>query len=387
MSLSIPALALLSLTASTAWAQSYTATYLPSNAPDHSEQGQSGTNRCGTTSSQTSNCQNAYLNAVDDFCLWAPPEPGAGSVIGNTEGRISSMTRIEVAWCLRDGTGARLIPDGAIQGVQFLQTSEFVQVTGVGDLTKLNIPAGDEGGELDPHGADGNGNPIGGLVFSTAFGPLQQVHEWTNFMSATEFCFRACNPASKNAPTYCQHIYDTMGCDWNMPASGYQKDVFEHCQGEPGEPMGVYGTSTFHQGDPATPAAHAAPASSACTTVATVGTGGASTPASTTAVSASATSSSAPSSSGSSAASSGSSSGSASASSSGSTSAKASSSQSASGSASTIAKTTAAVTGTGTSAAASSTTSSASGAAGARIVGGQWVLGAAAAIGVVLGGL
>lgn len=32
------------------------------------------------------------VNAVDDFCLWAPPEPGAGSVIGNTEGRISSMT-------------------------------------------------------------------------------------------------------------------------------------------------------------------------------------------------------------------------------------------------------------------------------------------------------
>lgn len=28
---------------------------------------------------------------------------------------------------------------------------------GVGDLTKLNIAAGDEGGELDPHGADGNG--------------------------------------------------------------------------------------------------------------------------------------------------------------------------------------------------------------------------------------
>jgi hypothetical protein len=66
-------------------------------------------------------------------------------------------------------------------------------------LTKLNIPANDGGGELDPHGADGNGellpkllvptlltelvsslgNPIGGLVFSTAFGALQQIHEWT----------------------------------------------------------------------------------------------------------------------------------------------------------------------------------------------------------------
>lgn len=43
----------------------------------------------------------------------------------------------------------------------------------------MNVPAGDSGGELDPHGADGNGNPIGGLVFSSAFGELQQIHEWT----------------------------------------------------------------------------------------------------------------------------------------------------------------------------------------------------------------
>lgn len=49
----------------------------------------------------------------------------------------------------------------------------------MGDFTSMNIPAGDTGGELDPHGADGNGNPIGGLVFSSAFGELEQIHEWT----------------------------------------------------------------------------------------------------------------------------------------------------------------------------------------------------------------
>jgi len=53
-------------------------------------------------------------------------------------------------------------------------------------LTSLNIPKGDEGGELDPHGADGNGNPIGGLVFSSAFGTLEQIHEWT---VNTSICF------------------------------------------------------------------------------------------------------------------------------------------------------------------------------------------------------
>ena len=41
-------------------AQTYSATYLPSNAPAQSEQGQAGTNQCGTTANQTSMCQNVY---------------------------------------------------------------------------------------------------------------------------------------------------------------------------------------------------------------------------------------------------------------------------------------------------------------------------------------
>lgn len=93
---------------------------------------------------------NRTVNSLDDWCIFAPPQPGPDSVIGNTE-------RIEVAWCTADGHGTRLIPDGSITGAHFVQTPDYVQITGVGDLTKINIPAGDEGGELDPHGADGNG--------------------------------------------------------------------------------------------------------------------------------------------------------------------------------------------------------------------------------------
>ncbi|ETW77938.1 hypothetical protein HETIRDRAFT_435869 [Heterobasidion irregulare TC 32-1] len=247
-----------------AQAQTYSATYLPSNAPNQTEQGQSGTNQCGNGTSQTSECQNAYLNSVDDFCVFAPPDPGPGSVIGNTE-------RIEVAWCIKSGYGTRVIPDGTISGAHFVQTPDYVQITGVGDLTKINIPAGDEGGELDPHGADGNGNPIGGLVFSSAFGQLQQLHEWTNFVSATEFCFRGCKDGP-NAPALCEHIYDVMGCSWNMPGD-YSNGTFDRCAGDSGEPMGVYGTSTFHQGDPVTPSAHPAPASSSCTPLTSIGNG------------------------------------------------------------------------------------------------------------------
>ena len=157
--------------ASAVLAQTYTATCTPSDAPKTSEQGQSGTNQCGSGSDQTSMCQNVYgasflaprpylgsfaparvgaVNSLDDWCVFAPPEPGADSTIGNTE-------RIEVAWCVQGGHGTRVIPDGTVHGAHFVQTPDYVQVTGVGDFTQINIAKGDEGGELDPHGADGKG--------------------------------------------------------------------------------------------------------------------------------------------------------------------------------------------------------------------------------------
>ena len=54
------------------------------------------------------------------------------------------------------------------------------------------------------------GNPIGGLVFTSAYGQLQQAHEWTNFMAADQFCIRVCKDGPR-APALCQHIYDVMG--------------------------------------------------------------------------------------------------------------------------------------------------------------------------------
>jgi len=197
------------------------------------------------------------MNAVDDFCLWAPPQVGT---IGDTE-------RDEVAWCTRSGRGTRLIPDGTLTGVHFVQTPDYVQWTGQGKFTNINIPSGDEGGELDPHGADGNGNPVGGLVYGNTFSASLQYHEWTSFISDTEFCFRACT--GPNAAENCQHIYDVMGCFWNMPAN-YDAGTFESCLGDDDLPMGVYGTSTWFQGVSPTPPAHPAASSSNCKTVPTV---------------------------------------------------------------------------------------------------------------------
>jgi len=100
-----------------------TATYDPNNLPPTTEQGQTGTNQCGTGSNQTSQCQNIYVNSLRDFCLWgsarsprtcsvltglilySPPEPN--SAVGNVE-------EIVVAYCTSPGRGTRLFPAGTI---------------------------------------------------------------------------------------------------------------------------------------------------------------------------------------------------------------------------------------------------------------------------------
>lgn len=84
-------------------------------------------------------------------------------------------------------------------------------------------------------------------------------------MSDAEFCFRACIGETDQAKAQCQHIYDTMGCHWNMPAN--YNPGFDECQGEVGEPMGVYNGVTFHQGDAVTPDAHDPPKTSDCKNV------------------------------------------------------------------------------------------------------------------------
>ncbi|BGP33320.1 hypothetical protein JCM10296v2_005118 [Rhodotorula toruloides] len=235
--------------------------YSLGNLPHKSENGQTGYNDCGTTDSQSSMCQTAYVNSVTDFCLWAPPTPGGS--IGDTE-------EIEVAWCTASGHGARLMPQGTIHSAHMLVTPHYTQVTGTGDFTKINIQPGDDGGELDPHGATGNGNPVGSLVFSGG----QQIHEWTSFISDKEFCFRICHDAS-DAWLWCQHIYDLQGCAWNEP--GNYGSGFDTCQGDGTDlPPGIYsapggGLSTYQQSQGAAPTPHAAGRSSNCQAVPTVG--------------------------------------------------------------------------------------------------------------------
>ncbi|KAG6897268.1 hypothetical protein C0992_002920 [Termitomyces sp. T32_za158] len=197
---------------------------------------QHGYNLCNsTTENQQSLCQTSFLNSIDDFCLWAPDPVNA--TVADREGEM-------VAWCTKPGRGTRLIPAGALQGVQFMRTPDYVQVVGFIDQTQVNIAVGDWGGELDPHGADLRGNPMGGIMFSNAWSKgnnnaYQQVIEWHNFMGGNAFCLKACDPAGPNAAKFCQHIYDRIGCAYNAPNNA-QNGTFEACLGDNQDFPGIY---------------------------------------------------------------------------------------------------------------------------------------------------
>jgi len=195
---------------------------------------QFGYNICNsTTEGPNSDCQTSWLNSLSDFCLWSSPTP---------DNEVADFEAEAVAWCTQPTHGARLIPSGAITGVQFIRTPGYVQVTGHITLADININPNDDGGELDPHGDDEQGNPLGGLVFSNGFTDqtgIVQVIEWHNFMDGPIFCFKACDPSGPNAAELCQHTLDRIGCAYNAPAA-YQDGVFESCLGDNQDPPGVY---------------------------------------------------------------------------------------------------------------------------------------------------
>ncbi|SAM84366.1 uncharacterized protein UBRO_05606 [Ustilago bromivora] len=240
------------LAAAAASAQSVPAfTYGTANADYF---GVKSTNRNGATNpltpqlntpiNQTSVSRLASINSIDDWCTFGPP--GTGQPLADVE-------EITVAYCTKPRNNARVIPDGTVTGAHFVKTPLYVQLMASGDFTSIGFMAGDEGGELDPHGATNMGNPVGGNVTSNVSGQDVFYEEWMNYASANQVCFRVCIAGSEQAPTAleCQHTLDVMGCNFIMPGN-YGDNVFETCDGDSAYPPGLYPegngeTSTFVQ--------------------------------------------------------------------------------------------------------------------------------------------
>ncbi|GAA5861024.1 hypothetical protein JCM8547_008010 [Rhodosporidiobolus lusitaniae] len=202
---------------------------------------QSGYNQCNlTTAGPDSECQTLIANNASDFCLWGSPTTTANGTIGDVEAAV-------VAYCTNDKFGARVIPEGAITGLQVMHTSAYIQWTGHINMTALNLASDDTGGELDPHGADLAGNPLGGLVYSTGLPTGDNVTEiqainWNNFIGSGVFCLKLCDNTI-TSPDYCQNKYDLIGCTYNMPAA-YEDGVFLECDGDLQDEVGTYTDST-----------------------------------------------------------------------------------------------------------------------------------------------
>ncbi|KAL8283626.1 hypothetical protein RQP46_005421 [Phenoliferia psychrophenolica] len=198
---------------------------------------QTGYNQCNsTTGGPTSECQTLILNSIEDFCLWG----NAGTTL-STIGDIEAAT---IAYCTKDTHGARTIRPGAITGLQFMKTTAYIQLVGFIDQTALMLTKDDSGGELDPHGADLLGNPLGGLVYSTGLPSakdnttLMQVVEWNNFIGGGQFCIKLCDP-SQTSVNYCQNIFDILGCSYNMPNAA-KDNAFISCEGDLQDEVATY---------------------------------------------------------------------------------------------------------------------------------------------------
>ncbi|KAK4695527.1 hypothetical protein P7C70_g8537, partial [Phenoliferia sp. Uapishka_3] len=182
-------------------------------------------------------CQTAIINSVSDFCLWGSPGTSPNGTIGDVEAAV-------VAYCVKSGHGARIMPAGTITAVQFMKTPGYIQVVGRLNQTGLNLAEDDSGGELDPHGADLLGNPLGGLVYSTGLPSgdnttYQQAISWNNFVGGGVFCFKLCDPSYSTDKNYCQNIYDLIGCNYNMPAA-YTENTFLSCEGDLQDEVATY---------------------------------------------------------------------------------------------------------------------------------------------------
>ena len=90
------------------------------------------------------------------------------------------------------------------------------------------------------------GNPIGGLLYSTAFeADVGQIQWWTEFIGSNQFCMKICNPQGQNNPGYCQHTLDRIGLLYNCPSKytaggGFQAGEFEICDSDLMTVPGIY---------------------------------------------------------------------------------------------------------------------------------------------------
>ncbi|KAF9940186.1 hypothetical protein BGZ75_004337 [Mortierella antarctica] len=120
--------------------------------------------------------QTGALISATQYCLFLPPVEG---------GDIAKSENDAVAFCntaIASAPGARTLPDGFVQKVNFVENKDknYVQITGTINPAVYKLSAGDEGGQYD------NRAPVGAVCAG-----------YSSFVQITEpkdgrFCLRCC---------------------------------------------------------------------------------------------------------------------------------------------------------------------------------------------------
>ncbi|OAV97132.1 hypothetical protein PTTG_05758 [Puccinia triticina 1-1 BBBD Race 1] len=182
--------------------------------------------------------------ATKDFCIFAPPRP---LVVGDAK-------RISVSYCSKDGYGTRLIPPGTFKNLHFVHTPHYVQITALGNFTKVNVPAGDKGGELGLTVTETQSAPWSSASGANLTIGLNSLH-MMNFASELALIHRSppdfantyvslsflnSNRSARFERSVALKLDDLEGCRWNMPGN-YNGTGFDECKGKDVPlPMGEY---------------------------------------------------------------------------------------------------------------------------------------------------
>ncbi|KAF9274274.1 hypothetical protein BGZ68_000816 [Mortierella alpina] len=118
--------------------------------------------------------QTGALISASQYCLFLPPVEG---------GDIAKSEDDAVAFCntaIDNAPGARILPTGLVQKVNFVKTDDYVQISGTINPAAYNLSASDEGGQYD------NRAPVGAVYA-----------DYSSFVQITEpkdgrFCLRCC---------------------------------------------------------------------------------------------------------------------------------------------------------------------------------------------------
>lgn len=147
-----------------------------------------------TSSFPVNNMKRSFdiqLNSNTSFCSFLPPQPGDN--VGATEND-------GIPFCTNTTLGGQLFPTSFIQTSHYLNTSDYVQVTGTFNRTAYSLSESDGGGQYDNRDIE-DVTCNGYKYFVNLVEPDVQV-----------FCIRCCQSQSD-----CNLGASTYGCEKVVP--------------------------------------------------------------------------------------------------------------------------------------------------------------------------